>query len=46
MEIGEPDPGVGQPVQIGGVDLAAERADIGEPEIVCHDHQEVGPLSR
>lgn len=43
MEIGEPDPGVGQPIQVGGVDLSAERADVGEPEIVCHYHQKVGP---
>src|ERR1700733_1223784 len=43
VEIGQPDPRVGQPVQIGGVDLAAEGADIGEPEVICDDHQEVRP---
>ncbi len=43
MEIGQPDPGVGQPVQIGGLDLAAEGADVGEPEVVRHDYQEVRP---
>jgi enoyl-CoA hydratase len=43
MKIGEPDPGVGQPVEVGGVDLSAERANVGEPEIVCHYHQEIGP---
>jgi hypothetical protein len=42
MEVGQPDSGVGQPVQIGRVDLTAEGADIGEPEVVCHDHEEIG----
>src|ERR1700741_277665 len=44
MEIGKPDPPVGQPIQVGRIDLAAERADIGKPEVVRHDHQKVGPL--
>ena len=43
MEVGEPDPRVGQSVQVRGADLATEGADIGEPEVVCHDQQEVGP---
>lgn len=44
MKIGEPDPGVRQPVQVGRFDLTAERADIGKPEIVRDDHQKVGSL--
>ena len=40
MKIGEPDPGVGEPIQIGRVDLTTEGADIGKPQIVCHDDQE------
>ena len=44
MKIGEPDPRVGEPVQIGRIDLAAEGTDIGKSEIVRHDHQEVRPL--
>src|SRR6201997_1689295 len=44
MEIGEPDPGVRQPIQVGRLDLAAERADIRKPEVVRHDHQKVWPL--
>lgn len=44
MEIGEPDPGVGQPIEIGCIDLAAECADIGIPEVVCNDHEEVWPF--
>ena len=44
MEIGEPDPRVGQPIEIGRLDFAAERAEIGKPEVVRHDHEEVGPL--
>src|SRR6201993_2953320 len=44
MEIGEPDPGVRQPIQVGRIDLAAERADIRKPEVVRHDHQKVRPL--
>src|SRR5271163_1957072 len=43
MEIGEPDPRVGQSVQVRGADLPTEGADIGEPEVVRHYHQEVGP---
>jgi hypothetical protein len=44
MEIGEPDPGVGQPIEIGRINLAAECADIGIPEVVCNDHEEVWPF--
>ena len=44
MEVGEPDPGVGQPIEVGRFDLAAERADVGKPEVVCDDHEEVGAL--
>ena len=44
MEIGESDPRVGEPIEIGCIDFAAERADIGKPEVVRHDHEEVGPL--
>src|ERR1700751_5503535 len=44
MEIGEPDARVGQSIQVGRIDPAAERADIGKPEVVRHDHQKVWPL--
>ena len=44
MKIGEAATPVRQSVQIRRIDLAAERADIGKPEVVCHYHQEVGPL--
>lgn len=44
MEIGEPDPGVGQAVEVGRLDLPAECAEVGEAEVVCNDHQEVGAL--
>ena len=41
MQIVEPQPFKGQPVQIGRGDLAAECADVREPEIVGHDQQDV-----
>lgn len=44
MKIGEPQPRIRQPVQVGRLDLAAESADVGEAEIIRHDHQKVGPL--
>jgi hypothetical protein len=44
MEIGESQALMGQPIQIRRVDLATERTDVGEPEIVGDDHQEVRPL--
>jgi hypothetical protein len=44
MKIGESDARVGEPVQVGRFDLPTEGSDIGKPKIVCHDHQEVGPL--
>ena len=41
MQIVEPQPFNGQPVQIGRGDFAAECADVREPEIVGHDQQDV-----
>jgi hypothetical protein len=44
MEIGEPQPGIGQPVEIGRMDFTAERSDIGKSQIVGDDHQKIGPF--
>ena len=41
MQIVKPQPSMGEPVQIGRCDLAAECADVREPEIVGHDQQDV-----
>ena len=44
MKIGESDARVSEQIQVGGIDLATEGADVGKPEIVRHYHQEVRPL--
>ena len=46
VEVGQPQAAVGQLVQVRRADLAAERPQVREAEIVGHDHQEVRPPVR
>jgi len=43
VEAGEPDTVVRERVEVGRLDLAAERAHVGEPQVVAQDDDDVGP---
>ena len=43
MEVGQPQPVAGNCIEGGGVDLAAEGADVGEAEVVGDNDEEVRP---
>lgn len=42
MEIRKADSGLCDFVDVGGVDFAAETREVGEPEVVGDDYEEVG----
>jgi hypothetical protein len=44
MEIREPDTALSKAVQIGSLNLSAERSHIREPEIISDDEEEIGPF--
>lgn len=41
MEVREPDPILCEAVDMGGFDLASERANIGVSQVVSHDDEEI-----
>ena len=46
VEAGEPDTVVRERVEVWRLDLAAERAHVGEPQVVAQDDDDVGPAGR
>jgi hypothetical protein len=44
MEIREPDTALSKAVQIGSLNLPAERSYVREPEIISDYEEEIGPL--
>ena len=42
VELGEPQPAGGEPVQVGRLDLAAVAAQVGEAQVIGEDDDDVG----